>query len=83
MALTLLYDKCGLSISFKEAEENLGLKGVQLETLGFLQLRHCLEWGTYENIFKHRVIKFKKYLTKNAVELRELKHDSFKENNYE
>jgi hypothetical protein len=22
MALTLLYDKCGLSISFKEAEEN-------------------------------------------------------------
>lgn len=83
MALTHLYDKHGLSISFKQAEENLGLKGVQLETLGFLQFRHCLEWGTFESNFKLRYNKYTKYQALNDRDLRQLKTNAIQEDNYD
>ena len=83
MALTKSYDKHGQSISFKQAEENLGLKGVQLEALGFLQLRHCLEWGSFDSNFKLRLQKYNKYQALNDRDLKSLKINSISEDNYD
>jgi N-acetyltransferase B complex (NatB) non catalytic subunit len=45
LQLLKLYDRLGLSPSFQQALSNLNLKGVQLESLGYLQFRHALDWG--------------------------------------
>lgn len=83
LQLVLLYDKLGLSVSFNQAHNNLNLKGVQLESMGFLQLRHTLEWGAYENVLKPIYQKYQKYTSLNALNLRQLKQQSFNEDNYD
>ena len=70
MALVKLYDSHGLSLLFKSAHENLGLKGVQLESLGFLHLRHSLEWGSMESVFKPINTKYQKYWLLNETDLK-------------
>ena len=52
MALVKLYDSHGLSVLYKSAHDSLNLKGVQLESLGFMNVRHSLEWGAFESVFK-------------------------------
>lgn len=70
LALALLYDKVGLSVSFQQAHANLGLKGVQLESMGFLHLRHSVCNGAFESILKPTLQKYAKYWSLNALNLR-------------
>ena len=83
MALVRIYDSHGLSLLFKSAHENLGLKGVQLESLGFLHFRHSIEWGAIDSVFKPVNGKYQIYWMKNEDDLKKLKHESFKEENYD
>jgi hypothetical protein len=48
MSLVKLYDTLGASSSFKDSHLALDLKGVLLESLGFLQFRHSVEYGAYD-----------------------------------
>lgn len=82
LALLQLYDKRGLSISFNEALQNLGLKGVQLESMGYLLFRHVLDWCEF-NQFKSFFQKFSKYFKLNQKDLRSLKAHVLKENNFD
>lgn len=36
MSLVRLFDSCGLPVSFKTTHDGLGLKGVQMESMGFI-----------------------------------------------
>jgi len=55
----------------------IGIKGVQQESMGFLQLRHSLEWGQLEQLFKPNYGKYVKYAKFNERDLLSLKHKSF------
>ena len=83
MALLKIYDSLGISLLFKQAHENLNMKGVQLESLGYLNFRHSIEWGQVEGIFKPINAKYQKYWMLNENDLKRLKHESFKEDNYD
>ena len=83
MSLLKIYDSLGISLLFKQAHESLNMKGVQLESLGYLNLRHSLEWGQYDSIFKPINTKYQKYWMLNENDLKRLKHESFKEENYD
>ena len=69
MSLTKLYDVHGLSSSFMNSHTALDLKGVLLESLGFLQLRHTVEYGAYESLLKPFSVKFGTYLQNNAKDM--------------
>jgi hypothetical protein len=81
--LAQIYDTYGLSMSFSQAHANLGMKGVQLESMGYLQMRHCSDWGVYQSLFKPTYQKYEKYWTLNSQNLRQSKQQSFSEDNYE
>ena len=61
MALVKIYDSHGLSMQFRQALDSIGIKGVQQESMGFLQLRHSIEWGQLEQLFKASYAKYVKY----------------------
>ena len=46
-------------------------------------MTHSLEWGAFESIYKQKMAKFNKYLAMNDRDLKSLKHNSFKEDNYD
>lgn len=71
-----------MSVAFCEGHENLGLKGVQLESMGYLHFKHALEWGMHSLTQKYSP-KYSKYRTLNEHDLKKLKITSFKEFNYE
>jgi len=52
MSLVKLYDRLGVSSSFNTSHTALDLKGVLLESLGFLQFRHSIEFGAFEMLMK-------------------------------
>jgi len=41
-----------MSVSYQSAHQDLGLKGVQLESLGYLMVGHTLRFGSYDSVFK-------------------------------
>ena len=83
MSLLKIYDSLGISLLFKQAHETLNMKGVQLESLGYLNFRHSIEWGQIDSIFKPTNTKYQKYWMMNENDLKRLKHESFKEENYD
>ena len=48
LQLMRIYDDLGCSGSFNSSIQYFGLKGVQLESMGYLVMRHCLDWGEVE-----------------------------------
>ena len=79
-----IYDQLGMSISFLSAYYEINLKSVQLESLGYLQFRHSLQYGAFESIFKPVLVKYKKYEMLNDRDIRmNLKQESFNESNFE
>lgn len=58
MHQALLYDRLGMSVSFVATHIDLGIKSVQMESLGFLQLRHTLKYASYESLLKPVMVKF-------------------------
>jgi len=78
-----LYDQLHMSVSFVQAHQDLGLKGVQLESLGYLQLRHTLHNASYDSMLKPVLTKYKKYESLNHSDLQKLKLKTFDDDNYE
>lgn len=83
MALARIYDSHGLSVQFKQALNGLGIKGVQQESMGYFQMRHSVEWGQTEGLFKPSYLKYQKYVEFNERDLKELKHKSFLADNWD
>ena len=82
LALLRLYDSFGSSVSFSFGLANLTLKGVQLESLGHLYLRHSLDFANTDLFEQKLAPKYQKYLKLNLKDLKSLKHKALKENNY-
>lgn len=72
-----------MSVSFCEAHSELGLKGVQLESLGYLHLQHTLECASYDSLLKPVLVKYRRYEQMNAADLQKLKLKTFEDENYE
>ena len=51
--------------------------------MGYFQLRHSIEWGSTESLFKHCQMKYLKYLEFNERDLKILKHKSFQADNWD
>ena len=51
--------------------------------MGYLQLRHSFEWGSLEALFKPAYARYQKYRGFNGRDLQQLKHNSFKADNWE
>lgn len=83
LALVRIYDSHGLSLQFRDALQNMGIKGVQQESMGFFQLRHSLEWGQLEALFKPSYARYQKYAQYNERDLNQLKHKSFQADNWD
>jgi hypothetical protein len=41
------FDAMGLAASFSESYDNLNVKGVQLESLGYIPARNALNWVNF------------------------------------
>ncbi len=50
LCLASIYDSLGASFSFGRCVQLLGLKGVQLESMGHLLVRHAVEWADLQMI---------------------------------
>ena len=59
------------------------MKGVQYESMGYLQMRHSYEWGSLESLFSPSYIKYQRYVENNERDLKELKHKSFQADNWD
>lgn len=82
MRLLKLYDALNLSPSFNQAMIALNLKGVQLESMGFLHFRHILATGEL-SLFKSFMVKYNKYSKLNMQNLKTCKAQALKDNNYD
>ena len=81
ISLLKSYDYLGLSVSYGEAFENLGIKGVQLETLGYLRTNHPIKWLNYSQ-FATSHIKYFKYLRFNSKEMGDIKQLAASQKNF-
>jgi hypothetical protein len=80
--LLKIYDLYGLSPSFIQALTNLNTKGVQLESMGYLSLRHALDWGDLSH-FKSFAAKYNKFFKLNMKNLKSCKVKALEDNNYD
>ena len=83
VALVKIYDRIGASFHFTYAHSELDLKSVLFESLGFLQLRHSLEFGYADALLKPFCIKYGRYQQLNDKDLCDLKQTSLNEKNYD
>lgn len=72
MRLLKLYDALNLSASFQQALIALNLKGVQLESMGFLPLRHIMKSGEISH-YRAFIVKYDKYSRLNMQNLKSCK----------
>lgn len=82
LQLVKIYDRYGLSPSFQQAFSNLGIKGVQLESMGHVQLRHVLNWGEIAQ-YKSFSVKYAKFFKLNMQNLKSCKLKALQDNNYD
>jgi hypothetical protein len=82
LELLKIYDMQGCSFGFSEMMTQLTQKGVQHETMGFLQFRFSTNWQDPQ-VFKSYLKKFKKYDYKNKLDLKSVKGQALKLANYE
>ncbi len=82
LRLLKVYDSLKLSPSFNQAMSNLNLKGVQLESMGYIHVRHVVETGEIA-LFKSYMVKYNKYSKLNMQNLKTCKAQALKDNNYD
>ena len=84
MQLSLMrsFERLGASSSFNESYSELGIKGVQLETLGFLWVRFAMHWLGFSQ-FNSTMVKYQRYLAHNADDLGSNKRKAIEDMNYE
>ena len=51
--------------------------------MGYLQMRHSIEWGALESLFKPSFTKYQRYIEFNQRDLKDLKHKSFQADNWD
>jgi hypothetical protein len=51
MQLSLIksFNRYGLSLGFSDSYNELGAKGAQLESMGYLQVDHALKWNNFDS----------------------------------
>mmetsp|Transcript_8641 Transcript_8641/g.14628 ORF Transcript_8641/g.14628 Transcript_8641/m.14628 type:complete len:524 (+) Transcript_8641:690-2261(+) len=81
LALMKSFERVGACTSYSESYDNLGIKGVQLESLGFLSLRHSLSQLNFSLTSKVQQKQWK-YLTHNAQDLSDMKVKALQDFNY-
>ena len=81
LQLIKTFDSMGLSASFSEAYDQLNIKGVQLESLGYISARNSLNWMNF-TLQSNVQVKFSKYLKNNAKDLADMKVKALNDNNY-
>ena len=81
MALIRSFRYLGWSTSFSECHENLGLKGVQLETLGAIHVDFACKWLYFGNT-SQILGKTSKYLKNNAKDLGDMRTKALTDQNY-
>ena len=81
LALLRSFDRLGWSASFSESFENLGIKGVQLESLGYLAVKHAINWLQFPQLTQ-LLRKQYKFLKHNAVDLADMKIKALTDGNY-
>ena len=81
LQLIKTFDSMGLSASFSEAYEQLNIKGVQLESLGYISARNSLNWMNF-TLQNNVQVKFSKYLKNNAKDLADMKVKALNDNNF-
>lgn len=75
------FDRLGFSASFSEVYDTLGLKGVQLESLGYLLARNSIKWVQFTLQSQHNP-KYQKYLRNNARDIADMKIEAVQKDNY-
>ncbi len=80
--LVKLYDQLGLSPSFLAGMNSLNLKGVQLESMGYVQMRHIIDWADIQQ-FKQFQVKYNKFFKLNIQNLKTCKAKALTDNNYD
>ena len=81
LSLLKTFDKYGLSTSFSEAYDTLDIKGVQLESLGYISSGHALRWAyftQFDTVYK----KLLKYVGHNARDLSDSKKGAMEDKNF-
>lgn len=76
------FERLGINASYYESYAELGIKGVQLETLGFLWTRHAMNWLSFPST-SAVMAKYAKYLKHNADDLGGNKRKAVEDVNYE
>ena len=79
--LVKIFHKYGLSISFGEAYDTLDIKGVLLESLGYLSINFLLRWA-YMPHFTVIQQKMNKYLRNNISDISESKLHALNDFNF-
>lgn len=82
LQLTRIYIDMNAHKQYSDKFAYLEFKGVQLESLGYIVFNHLMSHND-EDTLKFWYKKYNKYLQKNSKDLRHLKSESFKSQNYE
>ena len=82
LGLAKSYDRVGLPTSFSETYTNLDIKGVQLESLGYISNLPCINWCDFSQLQKTVAPKLQKYLKNNARDLADIKIKALIDKNY-
>ena len=71
-----------MTTSFSETYTNLDIKGVQLESLGYISNLSCINWCDFSQLQKTIVPKLNKYLKNYARDLADIKVKALIDKNY-
>ena len=82
LSLLKCFDELGLSTSFNESFNSLDVKGVQLESQGFLYARHAIKWNNFSN-FQLLHPKYLKYVKHNTRDLSDCKLGALRDFNFD
>lgn len=82
LQLTKLYIDLNLHNHFSEKLSYLELKGVQLESLGYIPIKHLISHND-ESSLSYWYQRYFKYLQNNSRDLKKLKWEAFSLNNYD
>jgi hypothetical protein len=82
LSLLKTFDRYGLSASFSEAYDTLDIKGVQLESLGYISYKHATRWANFTQ-FKNFYYKLFKYIVANGRDLGGAKYQALRDYNFD
>lgn len=82
LSLAKCFDELGLSTSFNESYNTMDIKGVQLESMGYLYSKYALKWNNFSN-FQIWHPKYLKYIKNNNRDLSDCKLGALNDFNFD